>query len=289
MKQDSKHIAIGVDIGGTHISACRVDLNTNTIITGSHCEEKVDANESASSILSVWSRLIETVMQAGGRETIAGVGIAIPGPFDYKNGISKIRGVGKYENLFGVDVRAYLSAELSLNPEDTHFINDASAFALGEYHMDYCSGYKKILALTLGTGFGSTYIHDGTPLPQMLYNVPYKETMADDYFSTRWFVSTFNARSKITISNVKQLSALADEGDKTALDLFSEFGRELGQFLVDHTSQDMAECVVLGGNICKAWEYFAPKLKKHLSTCKIIKAGRNNNSALTGAAMTTKQ
>lgn len=284
MTATRKHFAIGVDVGGTHISACLVNNDSNEIIKGSHRETPVDAQTSAYRILSTWSELIAEVINLKGKENISNIGIAMPGPFDYKNGISQIQGVGKYESLFGVNVKACLSTTLDFNPDQIHFLNDASAFALGEYHKPYCSEYKKILALTLGTGFGSTYIHNGSPLPQMLYNVPYKDSIADDYFSTRWFVSAFNQNHATQISGVKDLSELAKSGNRNALDIFKEFGRDLGKFLVAHTDKEMADCVIIGGNISKAWELFAGELQNNLTTCKVIKADSMNTSAFIGAA-----
>ena len=35
---------------------------------------------------------------------VKAIGIAIPGPFDYVNGICLIKGVAKYENLYGFNI-----------------------------------------------------------------------------------------------------------------------------------------------------------------------------------------
>lgn len=284
MTAAKKQLAVGVDVGGTHISACLVDLAKNKIIKDSYREAAVDGQSSALKILSTWSGLIGKVIAITGKECISNIGIAMPGPFDYINGISQIHGVGKYENLFGVDVKTYLCNALNFDSAKIHFLNDASAFALGEYHKPYCNDYKKILALTLGTGFGSTYIHHGSPLPQMLYNVPYKNSIADDYFSTRWFVSNYNKRASSKLTGVKELSERAKSGDQDALDIFKEFGQDLGNFLVAHTSNAMADCVVIGGNISKAWELFSEELEKNLPTCRVIRAEEMNTSAFIGAA-----
>ncbi len=214
----------------------------------------------------------------------------MPGPFNYNNGISKMLNVGKYEQLLGINIKQYLSSKLNVNIDRIHFINDAAAFALGEFHQEYSTKYKRILALTLGTGFGSTYIHEGIPQSKMLYDVPFKESIADNYFSTRWFVNTYNKNNTDRISNVKQLSELAENGNKNALDIFEEFGNNLGLFLKEHLSPEMAECCIVGGNISNAWKYFAPALKDSLSIyteIPIIKADTNSQSSLIGAALST--
>jgi len=47
---------------------------------------------------------------------------------------------------------------------------------------------------------------------------------------------------------------------------------------------EMAECVVIGGNISKAWELFSGELQQNLTTCKVIRAESMNTSAFIGAA-----
>ena len=39
---------------------------------------------------------------------IGGIGIAIPGPFDYGNGISLIKDLEKYESLYGTNIKETL-------------------------------------------------------------------------------------------------------------------------------------------------------------------------------------
>lgn len=65
---------------------------------------------------------------------IAGVGFAMPGPFDYLNGIALFRDtVKKYVNLYGLDLPKVLYKAMCL-PYDfpIRFVNDATAFAIGE-------------------------------------------------------------------------------------------------------------------------------------------------------------
>lgn len=38
--------------------------------------------------------------------------MALPGPFDYHRGISLIKGVNKFDNLFGLDVRMAMESRL---------------------------------------------------------------------------------------------------------------------------------------------------------------------------------
>ena len=80
------------------------------------------------------------------------------------------------------------------------FYNDATCFALGEANSEQNRDRKRILALTLGTGFGSTFIDQGeiilerddVPPGGMLWNFPYDgQSIADDWFSTRGLMKIY--------------------------------------------------------------------------------------------------
>lgn len=283
MIDTNSNIVLGIDIGGSHISSCLVDVKTNSIVPESHFERAIDANETAIDVMTAWCEPIFNSLKLASKTKIKSIGIAMPGHFDYKHGISRIHNVNKYENLFGVNVKQYLSAKLDIPSNSIHFVNDASAFALGQYHECTPNKHSKILGLTLGTGFGSTYIHKGAPLSEFLFYRPFKNKTADDYFSTRWFVKTYNSSNIDQISNVKELSAKANNGNGIALEIFEEFGNNLGEFLKDYLTPEMADACIIGGNINKAWEFFETPLKQH-TKLPVFKATQNNYSAIIGAA-----
>ena len=60
------------------------------------------------------------------------IGIAMPGPFDYENGICYIKGLDKYESLFNLNVKEMLAQQLNIERSDIYMMNDASCFLKGE-------------------------------------------------------------------------------------------------------------------------------------------------------------
>jgi len=66
-------------------------------------------------------------------------------------------------------------------------------------NVDPVSKFKRIVALTLGSGFGPAFIKNGLPvagengIPDdgFLCHVPFQKSIADEYFSTRWFLNEF--------------------------------------------------------------------------------------------------
>ncbi len=93
-------------------------------------------------------------------------------------------------------------------------MNDASAFAVGEAWAGSASGSNRSLAITFGTGFGSAFISnkipvvDGPEVPRIgcVYHLPYKDGIADDYFSTRWFLGRYKAITGKELKGVKELA-----------------------------------------------------------------------------------
>ena len=96
--------ALGVDIGGSHICSAVVDLATGQLCGEPHTD-KVDAAAGARTIAGAWAANIRRTAAASGIGRIRCAGFAFPGPFDYERGISLIRGVRKFERIYGLDCR----------------------------------------------------------------------------------------------------------------------------------------------------------------------------------------
>jgi glucokinase len=292
-----KEISMGVDIGGSHITCQLFDTNKNRLLEGSKVRLSVDGNGSKESILNTWVKAIQQAAVNQNLKDLAGIGFAMPGPFDYLNGIAWFdKNVDKFHKLTGVDVQTELIHRLEL-PDNfpIRFLNDAACFAVGVANAEPASKLNRIIALTLGTGFGTTFIKNGLPvagedgIPEdgFLYHVPYQKSIADEYFSTRWFLNEYKTQTGKNISGVKDLAQLA-ENNSTAKELFMVFGSNLGNFLIPWIQKFNAECIVLGGNIAKSFPLFEISLKAAIKTentnVEIIISELDENAALIGSA-----
>ena len=123
------------------------------------------------------------------------------------------------------------------NVNKISFLNDADCFLCGEYWLKDLSEYNTIVGITLGTGFGSSYIKKETPdavftkslHTGFFYQIPYKESIANDYISTRWVLKRWKEITGEDVNGVKDIADLA-ETDKTAKELFIEFGNNLTDY-----------------------------------------------------------
>ncbi len=266
MDNSLQNTAIGVDIGGSHITAVAVDMQNHTIIKGSRAESPVDNKAEADEILRVWTGTLRKIVDKLPVFRLRGIGFAMPGPFDYAKGICLIRGVPKYEKLYGVNVGKAISSRLGL-PCDcrVRFMNDASSFGVGEAWAGKAAGYKKMMAITLGTGFGSAFIDNRIPVVEgdtvpgggYVYHLPVENGIADDYFSTRWFTSGYREITGKEAAGVKEIAAEA-VSDTAVRALFDKFGKNLGSFLSPWLLRFGAEILVIGGNISHAYDLFGP-------------------------------
>ena len=264
-----KKMAIGVDIGGSHITCQLVNLATPGVDGNSKVRLPVNGKASKETIIAGWVEAIRKTIGTTRLDSLAGIGFAMPGPFDYPNGVAWFKGVQKFENLYGVNVKAELINHLRL-PESfpVRFLNDAACFAVGETWLGNAARYRRVIALTLGTGFGTTFIRDGLPVAGtdgiptdgFLYHVPFRDSVADDYFSTRWFLKEYNLIPGQQVSGVKELAEKV-KTDKNAANLFRDFGINLGTFLCDWIKKFDAECVVIGGNISKSYPLFREEME----------------------------
>ena len=129
----NKNIAIGADIGGSHISCAAVDLLKGKVLRETFSERMVNNQAQATEIISVWASCLSDVLTKIPANEVKGIGFAMPGPFDYVNGICLIKGVAKYENLYGFNIGDAIVSSLDVAENiDARFMNDASSFAVGE-------------------------------------------------------------------------------------------------------------------------------------------------------------
>ncbi|OLY91839.1 glucokinase [Cnuella takakiae] len=281
----NKNIVLGIDIGGSHITAALVDLQAQAIIHHSLTRYPVNAKGDQDEILQQWTAAIADCtakhpVQPGK------MGIAMPGPFDYPNGISFIRGQDKYEALYQLNVKDLLAKKLQMDARAIFMMNDASCFLKGEVFGGAAKGSTHVVGITLGTGLGSAVLMDGVLHDGDLFCMPFKEAVAEDYVSTRWFIKTYKEHTGIAVKNVKELYDRVP-GDDIAISLFAEFGRNLGEALAAYIKGWEVQTVVVGGNIINAWDLFMPEtikvLQDHAIKALPVKAKLGEEAALLGA------
>jgi len=273
------------DIGGSHITVGICDLATRAILPQSIVRMDVFSKGSAHDILSSWENAFLEVLKKNSGLPISGLTIAAPGPFDYENGISQIKGLNKYEALFGMDIRQCFAGFLNLEPHLIKFRNDAESTIAGEVLMGAGQGGQRVLGVTLGTGFGSAYSENNNTKNINLGVNLFKQSIADDYLSTRWFLKRYLELTGISLSGgVRELSQLAPNSAVVRA-IFKEFAFNMGDVLSVPVEQLSPQVLIICGNIAKASEYFLPHLIQRFGSLPIKLAQLDENAPLIGAAV----
>lgn len=277
---------MGIDIGGSHITAAVLDMQQRNILKNSYTRERVDSHGSTEQIIHTWCNAITAAYRKVDIQ-IGRLGIAMPGPFDYDNGISYIAGNDKYAAFYGLNIKDMLASELQIDRDQILMSNDAACFLAGEVFAGEARAYQHLIGITLGTGLGSAVYHDGKVDDANLWCAPFLAGITEDYLSTRWFLKRYYELTGLNILNVRELTMLYDE-NQTVRKIFAEFSHNLGLFLKKFQQDNVAEAIVIGGNIANASDRFVPNVIKYLHsqgiTSPIHISKLNEDAALVGAA-----
>jgi glucokinase len=272
------------DVGGTHITAALIDITNRKIILPSLVRTRVDSNGSADQIIQAWS---ECLLVAKSGVDVLKVCLAMPGPFDYDGGISLMKGQGKYDALYGLNIKRLLAVAMQTEASEIFAENDAACFLQGEVFAGCATGFEKVIGVTLGTGLGTAVYEKGKSNSADLWSLPFNDIVAEDYLSTKWFVQRYEQLTGNKVSGVKEVMEEAKE-NASIQSLFKEFGKNLSTFLNYFIEKEKAEAVVIGGNIANAFELFKNEVEENIlvkfPSVEIKKSVLGEQGALYGAA-----
>ena len=271
-------ITIGVDIGGSHISSAAVNGNDFVIIPGTYFSGAVDSKASKEVIIKKWAEIINQTIQIVqenydySSSDAIGIAFSMPGPFQYETGIAMFEGNDKYESLYNVSVADELLKYLSTQNVSFRFLNDASCFGVGGSLTQESELNNKVIAITLGTGFGAAFLDHKLPITQgsnvphngCLWDKPFQDSIADNYFSTRWFLNQYeNSTGKKLTDGVKEIAGIEDY---STAKIFDDFAHNLSEFLAPFILDFDADLLIIGGNIAKSNRLFLTKFQENLKS-----------------------
>ena len=287
---------LAADFGGGHISCAIVELASAATVADTLIDTGIDSKAGRDDILDAWAAALEQSMHRADGVELAGVGFAMPGPFDYRCGTARFAGSDKYESLRGVNIPAHLTPRLK-TPLEMRFINDASAFGIGETSdaSRLPDKAERVIAVTLGTGFGSAFLEAGVPQtsgsrvpPQgSLWHLPFGDGLFDDYVSVRWLQASCASVRAERVRGVREIAAIARQ-DPACAAFFQEYGANLGIAIAEWIGRFAAQCLVIGGNIARAFDLFGDALQRvlerHGAAVPIVLSENTAAAAIRGAA-----
>ena len=262
-----------LDAGGTQIKSAAFSDSGNRLGSVHMADSRAQAGKEAilENFLSVISR--EKDILAANGYVPGCVGIAFPGPFDYRNGISHMRGLGKYDAIEGVPLEEALKnypGQTALERGTRFFFrHDVDSFALGVTVLDPSCAEGRVICLCVGTGAGSAFLENGRLLKQdrrvpengWIYPFPFRGMTVDDWVSARGLERLARESGFPAGTTGKDLYGLAAQGDARAAAIWKEFGTLVADALRPFAASFRPGGLVLGGQISKAERFFGDAIK----------------------------
>lgn len=259
MRRDENEMILGLDIGGTKTAVVLGD------VAGRIHERATFPTRTERGFAATFEELVAAAdsllhSTAGRRLGVEALSVSIGGPLDIGRGIVK-----SPPNLAGWDdipLKDLLSARFRVPVFIEH---DGNAGALAEWYFGAARGLRNVIFLTMGTGFGGGLILDGRLYagacdlagevghirladegPVAFGKAGSWEGLCGGAGIARRAVLRFPRRWSDGTVTVKALAESAAAGDRDALTLFAEVGRDLGRGLAVLIDLLNPEIIVIG-------------------------------------------
>lgn len=249
--------AIGIDVGGTTIKAARV--NDRGVIER---KQEVTTPKRRKALLLAITTLGQTLRTS----KVKGIGIGLPGPFSIDGHLRKVPNLP----LSGLHPDRFFSKQFSTM---VMCDNDATCALLGEVYFGKLR-QKRVIGLTLGTGVGGgVYLQEqvirgaGTELGHIIIDKNGPKIACGHRGCLESLVSAqalLRNASGLHAENVKELYALAINGNKKAKKIFEEMGANLGIGIASLCNVFAPDLVILGGQVSHAYSLFSPSMKRKI-------------------------
>lgn len=243
--------AIGVDLGGTNVRCGLVEDEKIINLLA----KSINSSGTEIEVLNDIFLLLDDLVA----DDIEGIGIGVPSVVDVENGI--VYDVYNIPSWKSVPIKNILEKRYN---KPVYVNNDANCFALGEKYFGKAKKYNNIVGLIIGTGLGAGIIINGK-----LYNgtncgagefgmIPFKDDILEHYCSGYFFKKKYDITGE-------ELYNLAVSKDEFALNVFREYGKNLGEGIKIILYAIDPEIIVMGGSVSKSFKYFKDALFETIS------------------------
>lgn len=303
----AQKLIIGIDLGGTNLKIAllgpKYKIRDKAVLSTRNFRKK---EALVCAIVDAFYRIIQDNKLK--KTDILGLGLGLPGPIDFKNGI-----VHFFPNIPGwreVKLKNILEKRLKL---PVFVDNDAKLMALAEHKLGSACGFKNALCLTLGTGVGGGLILEGRLYRGInnaageIGHLPINEegprcncggiACLEAYIGNNRILRGARRIFKRNIS-LEELSALAGKKDKRAIKIWVDAGRHLGIALTSAVNLLNLDAIVIGGGVAAAGKVLFDTVRKTIKTramsvqakgVKVFKAKLGSDAGLIGAGIMVKQ
>jgi glucokinase len=289
MKTSKDSCVLAIDAGGTTIKAA---LIVKGPVVSDFFEMPVSQSASAPAIFNAFEEAaFKGAACASDRGLkLSGIGVCIPGPFDYLGGVSQM--THKFQAIRGLPLRPSIQNAVPGLP--VRFMHDSSAFLLGELAMRP-KQEKDICAVIIGTGLGFACTREGRLFENesggpgiSIFRRPFREETAEEFVSKRGIMRAYSRLGGSKAQSVKEMAELARLGDTAANRAFTQTGEALAEILTSILLENSFACMILGGQIAKSGALLTKPIQEILDlnhiACRVETAQSIDEAPLYGAA-----
>lgn len=266
----SQAIAIGVDLGGTHVRVGVFDSAGQLLSQNETGIASIGPDKG----LSLIEQLIHERLDSVNASIPLGIGIGATGPVDAVHGV--INNPYTLEGWSNVPIVERLTKTFNI---PVRLENDADAAALGEYWQGAGREAKRLYAVTVGTGVGTSLIVDGKIYRGLdgvhpegghqLIDPNGPECYCGHRGCWESLISGSAISSQMRGASNMDASSIAEaarSGEPTALAIMQKAARDFSLGIVNIISFFVPDVLVLSGGVMKSADLFLPTLEQTLKT-----------------------
>ena len=284
----SNLLTVGVKIGKREISSAIINVDDSVVLSRSCSSVAISAAGSADDVLSGCVAVIKKSLRAYPNNNFK-IGLAVSAQFENTHTITQFCNNQSFKTLPKLNVKMMLAEKLGIAETDVFIVNEAEAFLRGEVYNgaspDY--RYKKIIALSMGGGLLSATYDSEKFRDANLWGSPFLQGIAENYFTTSWFIKRYFELTGERIDGVSKISSF-NKVTPASKQLYNEFSANLALFLDRLAVVNKPDAIILGGSISNAFQTFFPELRRCLNKRQnftpVYKAKLREKAALFGAA-----
>lgn len=305
-----KNYVIGIDLGGTKISAAIADLNGMVIF---QTTLPTNAQEGEEAVLGRMISVIETLLDKSNKtiEEVVSIGIGSPGPLDARKGIIITTPNLPFRNC---DIVSPIKNKFNV---PVYLDNDANVAAIGEFMLGAAKGTENMVYITVSTGVGGGAVINGkiyrgntsnaleightTILPDgprcNCGNNGCVEALASGTAIAKRAKEAIERGLDTTLANYENVTSYevfreAEKGDTVAKDILDRSLNYLGICVANIITSFDPEMVVIGGGVSKGGDIVFERVQKVVDercfkamaeACKILPAGLGTDAGVIGA------
>ncbi|MHB8063138.1 MAG: ROK family protein [Ruminiclostridium sp.] len=261
--------SIGLDIGGTNISAVICDDCGNVIYS---CTRKSDYY--GDQYLKNIDEIIENIIKES-KADICGIGIGVPGTVDHITGNVIVCPAFNWSNM---PLKDHIERKIGIS---TFIDNDVNVWTLAEKHLGAAKEYDDFAMITIGTGIGCGLYLGGKlyrghsfeageigylPLAIEAYNETFNENNFGFFENKASASAASRIYKEITNKNMdcKEMFLQAKQGDEIAKKVVDNVYKYLGLGISSIFCILNPQIVVIGGGMAEEGIEFLNELTKNV-------------------------